>query len=406
MKKFILVSSLLLMSMFAYGCGSETETDEAETTEVTDTTEVETEKIASENEAFTVEEIRDLGEDCVVSDNDGYYMFYSKESNANGIMDSDGNVVIEPEYFYIEYTDGLYFVMEDGTYMYFLNPDGTVAFDTVDGYKIGFSSGFDDGLAIVRLMDEANPDFAKEVVVDKKGNIVIQNDEPEGMYTKIDDTYVFANNYSTVSLSNYNEITHVYSEEGTELSLSDFENYDGDDIFEFEDIYLQQDPNTLCYAIYDIESGKAISEFNLTSGNFGSIGDREKIGDNYIVTKIIGDSFSRVLIDSKGNTVFDIDATYPEAGTYFECNDKLLINLTDGNKSVLLDENGTLVKELNFICNTVDDYGIYHGDDGGYGIVDSDFNTVTDTRFDSLGNIVDGSCLAVVDGVLNKLTIN
>ncbi len=403
MKKTILISTLLLMSMFVYGCSSDASENTTESIDVTKTEE-DTVETVIEGEAVGVQAIKNLGEDYLQGNNEGYYMFFSPETNGNGIMDSDGEVIIEPTYFYIEYTDGLFLATDaPATEWYFLNIDGTLAFNNVDGYKISNTAGFNDGLAIVTLMDSETQEFVKEAVIDKTGNILIQNDEVEGVYTKVDDTYVFSNTYTSVSLGNYDYITHVYSEDGTELNLADFENYDGDDIYEFEDIYFQQDPNTLNFAVYDIESEKNISDFDIVSGTYGSIGDTDKIGDNYVVTKFDGENFSRVLMDGEGNTVFDIEANYPTAGTYFECDDKLLINLEEGNASVVLDENGTLIKELPFICDFVEDYGTYYGD-VGLGIINSDFEVVTVRYYNYIGKVVDGSCLVSADGILYKLT--
>ncbi len=331
----------------------------------------------------------------------------AEDKTLYGALDSDGNIIIEPTYDYLSYGDGLLtdaYALEDGTIHYsYLNLDETVAIETVDGAKITVAQDFENGYALVTLADEIGADrhFGDySCVIDKTGKVVVKASSKDTKVVINEDDLI-------VESTEDGKIVNIYNLDGTKASEDVYnkENYNNDNIYEIDGIYIIKDTadtKNESYAIYDNVNKKAITDYIYLY--YGP----SKVGNNYLVHKVseVENEYNYVIIDNKGNEVFQVSENYKDFYYPEIHGDDLILTLTNGGV-IVLNENGTVHKELDYEMV----YGLIKSDflicrkEEKIGVLDADYNEVVEPIYDNFGAIYDNKGLLTKDGMLYKLEI-
>ncbi len=395
MKKHIAIMALGL-SLLVTSCGTE---------KTEDTTQQTSEPSASKD--YTVTEVGAFEGTRLERNYEGVTIFAVEgEQNLYGALDSDGNVVLEPQEAYLSYGDGLLTMArenENGAIRYtYANIDGTPVIETVEGVEIVDATDFEDGYALVTLNNELGEgrNYGNYgYLINKDGEVVIQ--------AQSKDTALVRDGDLILELGGETGIVDIYNLDGTKADKEVFEdeNNDADEVYESDGIYYirnEADDVNHSYAIYDNESEQAITDYVYT------FYAPEKVGNNYLVTKISENPEEQnyVIIDNKGNEVFQISENYKNIMYPEVFNDMLIINSYE-NKAIILDENGNLVKETSYdIIDSFTDSDILGCSSDGYvGYLDSELNEIAAPTYDGFTNTYDDEGLLVKDGVLYKLEV-
>lgn len=409
MKKYLGV--VLGLALIVTSCGTETK-EEPVKAEATENAEQENSTEQEEKQTVLYKyEVTEVGEFKARLDRsyDGVTVFAADgDKDLYGALDSDGNVIIEPQYDYLSYGDGVFTISnttEDYSYYYtYANLDGKTIIENVEGVAIIDAQDFEKGLALVTLEDDFGAgrylgDYT--YAIDKTGKIVISaTSENSSLYFNEDKDLMFEYNRD-------GEIVNIYNLDGTKASEEVFneENYNGDNIYEVDGIYYIKDTTDTVndsYAIYDNESKTALTEYiYLYSAP-------EKLGNNYLVYKVTDSEtgYNYVIIDNKGNEVYQVSENYNEISYPEVFNDKLILNFVN-DKAIVLDENGNVYKETNYDMI----YGSYGEEtvgcmlDNQVGYLDADFNEMVEPKYDEFTNINNGKGFVVSDGVIYKVEI-
>ncbi len=394
-RKIILVIGL---TMALTGCGNKEEA--IETQPATEIKQEDKEK--AENSTETIEtEIVEFDAN-IEQFKDGLIVFYNTgDSYLYGLMDINGNVLMEPMYEYLAIGDEYILeteVSNNQEYVKhrYLNTDGHVVIEKVDGYEITDGEAFKDGYALVTLNKEEQKahkygDYC--ALIDKSGKIVVEAKEHSTYLTRQGD-------YIIEKASDF-EIIKIYNLDGTPVDDSVYleENYNNDNIFEINDLYIfknLEDINYKSYGLYDNENKKELKAYDY------NYYDPLRVGDNYIVVKLNEDGLSYfVLIDGKGKEIFNISEKY--VGCYYPqvINDKIVISYPEED-TILLNSDGSVYKETEYgTLGTEDNEVQTYVVNSKTGFM-KDFEKLTEPIYD--GTRIDGDvAIGVRDGKLYRL---
>ncbi len=345
---------------------------------------------------YEITEIGNIGNSSIISDNDGYYVV-SDENGTFGLMDNNGNMLFSGVT-NLTYNDGFAVVSDDGgkTY-YYADVNGNKLIDKVNGKSIGVANPFDGAYAIVELYNDDGTVAPRNCVIDAQGNVVLESTEDNKYFVEIEDgAYVLTDS------ENVGEIYGIYSANGTQITaeqLDDPENYDGDNIYESEDLYFIKDDASGLYALYDFTTNSATTDYIFSDYN------AEEIEDNYLVSVNVNGNNNTCLIDYKGKVLTDITAEYPDALYPNIIEDRIVLNSTNGGKTILLNRNGKVADKTDFdSINETYDGETYGQVDGKYVYLKENFKPLTDDYYDYVGNVENNTSLLVKDGILYKYT--
>ncbi len=392
MKKYIAIMALGL-SLVITSCGNE---QPEETTEITE---------PSSSKTYALTEVGEFEGTRLDRNYEGITIFAVEgEQDLYGALDSDGNVVLEPQEAYLSYGDGLLTMArenEEGAIRYsYADIEGTPVIEMVEGVEIVDGTDFEDGYALVTLNNELGEgrNFGSySYLINKDGEVIIQAQSKDTALVR-DGDYI-------LELGGETGIVEIYNLDGSKADKEVFEdeNYDADNVYESDGIYFirdEEDNVNYSYAIYDNESEKAVTDYVYT------FYEPAKVGDNYLVTKISENPNepNYVLIDNMGNEVFQISETYKNIMYPDIVNDKIIINPYEGD-AIVLDENGNVYKETTY--DVID--GLIGSDimlcaEGEYlGLLDSEFNPIVEPIYDDVVNAYDDKALLLKDGILYKV---
>ncbi len=350
---------------------------------------------------YEITEIGSLGDKDIVYDNDGYYdVLYSDGSY--GLMDSNGNILFDGVDSF-SFEDGIAVIENSDDTYYYVDSNGKMLFDKVDGKSIAKADTFDDPYTLVELNNEDGSTIPRNYVIDRKGNVLLESpadgqyfaEVETGKYVLIDGD--LSGDFSTIDL---------YSVNGaliTPEQLDDpdnYENFDGDNIFETEDLYFIKDDATGYYAIYDVFSNQAITDYVFETTY------AEEIEDNYLAYVIIDGASNTCLVDTKGNIILNFTKEYAEYQFPSVVNERIILSSGDTDKSLILDRNGKVVGEVDFSYVYENESGEIVGRTSDMKLVylNDNFKPITDTYYDYVGSIENNTSLLVNDGILYKYT--
>lgn len=391
MKRRIILAIGLMMVLTS--CGEKQPVEDQQ-----QATEVEQESTQDGQEGYIETEIGAFN-GLLYSYNDGM-LIYSTE-NGSGVLDSDGNTVLEPKYGYLEYGDGLFLQQANGdnsTIVWsYLDEEGKPFIEEVNGLKIIDGTVFKNGYAAVTLGDAeiSKRSFGEySTIIDKSGNIIIEA-EGETNYLSIIEAENVVFEYNEDS-----EIVGAYNLDGT-LASDDIlleENYNGDNIYEVDGLYIIKDVEdeiNQSYALYDNVNKTEITGYDYLYY------DPIKVGDNYIVDKPsenIGD-YNFVIIDSQGNEILKLSETYNYFGYPFVYEDKIILSIEGG--SIVLNPDGSVYKQTDF--DTIYDSSAYGvGNKIGF---TKDYEKVTEPIYDDFVPAEDNIAFGARDGKLYRIEI-
>ncbi len=391
-KKLILPISTIILALTLASCSDTPDTTtQPETQTTTQTT--------TEAPAPTEIEVKELGEFNYILENgfEDIVTFIDPETRLVGYMDYDGNILSEPKYFYVGYSDGMLLLSEPETTLYTIQSlDGTTSFDTVDGKKIDGTNYFKNGYTTVTLQD-VNDGYS--TVIDKQGNVVLETKIPNNRFD-IDEAGNFV-------LSDENgKVLKVYKPDLTEMTaeeLASNENYDNDDVVQIGELYVQKANGGPYSNLYNNETGESASNTTLIS----SI---QQAGNNYVYVSDEDPNFIYTVVDKDANelAVLDCNLNPLERDLVLTTTTDNIILLNDEFKARVFDSTGNLIKETNYdkiyqLSDKPDLIYCHIGDK--VGALDKDFNEIIAPEYDNISYLSDNKILAVKDNTLFQFTL-
>lgn len=401
MKRHSIVILSLALAMVLTSCGS-TETTEkpGETTEQVENTENENTEETTDATPYNVEELGEFSYNLDI--NFGEIISIRDNNQLKGYMDAEGNILCEPKYQWLTYSDGMLTLEEPSDSgvgkKYYQSLDGDVTIDKVNGQDIAMTNDFTDGYASVCLYNSDGEVEENYKIIDKQGNVVLETEIPNTFYRRDED--------GNFILRDSDEIFAVYKSDltlMTEEELSQNENLDGDEIFYVNGVYVVEEYGYNPVAIYDKEKEQAITDYSI-------LVEPIKVGDNYLVAKqgVNEETAYWCIINDKYEEVSKLDLEFDYTNTPIVVNDKIVLYYEDGRSPKVLDENGNVFKETKYdsIYSIGTENDIYFTIDGKTGMLDQDFNEVIPAEYDWMTEIVDGVGFAQKGEVLYKVTAN
>ncbi len=393
-KKLLLPISAILLTLALTSCGNTAET----------TTQPETETTTEET-STTELEVKELGEFNykLSSGSEDIVTFTDPETGLVGYMDYDGNILSEPQYFHVGYSDGMLLLTDSETLQEtFQSLDGSTSFDTVDGKKIAGANYFINGYTTVRLVDVNAGESVEndyDTLIDKQGNVVLE--------TNIPNTHLnCAENGDIVLYDENGKVLTAYKPDLTEMTpeeLASNENYDNDDIIQIGELYVQKADGGPYTNLYNNETGESASDTTL-------LATVQQVGDNYVYVSDNDPNFTYTVVDKYANelAVLDCNLDPLERDLVLTIVDDKIILLNDEFKARVFDSNGNLIKETNYDnIYQIDNYPdlIYCKVGDKIGVLDKDFNEVIPPEYDSISYVSDNKVLAVKDNTLYQFTL-
>ncbi len=395
-KKIILPISALLLTLALTSCGNTTDT----------ASQPETQTTTEETATTTEPQIKELGEFnyTLSSGTEDIVTFTDPETGLVGYMDYDGNILSEPKYFHVGYSDGMLLLCDSETFLYTIQSlDGSTSFDTVNGKKIAGVNYFVNGYTSVLLI---NGNTTEELIqndydtlIDKQGNVVLETNTPN--------TYLICNENGNIELFDENaNILKVFKPDLTEMTaeeLASNENYDNDDIIQIGELYVQKADSGPYTNLYNNETGESASDTTL-------IDSIQQVGDNYVYVSNAYPNFRYVVVDKDANelAVLDCNLNPLERDLVLTVVDDKIILLDENFKARVFDSTGNLIKETNYdnIYQINDNSDLIYCKVGDkLGALDKDFNEILAPEYDSISYISDNKILAVKDNKLFQITL-
>ncbi len=351
------------------------------------------------NDAFNIN-IKEIGDFSKYDfrsllEEDGVFSITDSDGNI-GFLSVDGEILVEPKYVgAMNLSDSLVFVVDQLDNRYYIDLEENIVIDNVEGLRLGIGDNFVNGYAVVALYDSDNEVIQNNTcVIDKNGEVILRPTDQNQYFWKIDDNvYAFGTEYNSFNCEKILDLS------GNELDISNFENYDNDNIYylEEQDFYYILDNTTGVYAVYDNVKGESVTDYIYTSfiGDFG----KYPVGLTY--------DNKYIFINNKGETILDLSTLYPTGVVADVLNDeKIVVNFNGDNTVKLIDFDGNLIKDTDFthISYFIDGLAIVMIGDK-YGYCNEDLIEVLEPIYDAVTFAYDGSGLLVKDGILSKFTL-
>ncbi len=414
MKKKFKTILVLIVSVILGSCTSE---EEVKTNQEIDN--------VSSNQTYEIIELKEI-EYTILSDSDGIYTIQDINNN-EGLIDVNGEVLFEPVYDTIYYTDGIVVAKDSEVLDYYcMDLDGNILFETIDGQKFSNVNNFEDGYAIVELND------GRECVIDKEGKLLLQDSrenytfhyEANGVFSlwrSLDYSSSFSGNENEPDDSKYLKV------DGTEATIKDINEdfpteYFGENIYWHNGIFFEYDPETSGSAVLDPETKKPITEYIYSFSNASYIGDNILVYKEYAITF----NYAACLLKKDGELILDFSTVenFDEVlSDISKVNDYLIHSYFSNSDEKMLDiydSNGKFIKTLEN-CSSLEptEDGVYKTkvshltrDSNGdlvdiveYSYLDSDFNEIIPTNNEYVGDINNGKSLIFNDGKLYQLSV-
>lgn len=402
MKRHISLVLSLGLATVLVSCGTSGETNENPSVTTEQETVESKEEPKIEVAPYTVEEMGEFNYSVQV--NYGDIITIMDENQLIGYMDADGNILCEPKYERVGYSDGM-LTLEDPSdsgmgKSYYQSLDGKVVIDQVNGQGIAHTENFSNGYAKIDLLDSDGEYEGTDKIIDKQGNVVLETDIPNAFYHRDED-----GNFILRDLDK-GKIYEVYKKDLTPMSaeeISENEDLDGDDVVYADGLYVVQEYGYNATALYDKEKEQVITDYKVYVAP-------RKIGENYLLAKQDANDEDAYwyIINDKYENLAKLDYDFDFAYTPDIINNKIVLHYEDGSSPKILDELGNIYKETNYdgIYAIGANNDVYFVVDNKTGMLNKDFNEVIPAEYESNTEIVDGVGFATKGNVLYKITAN
>ncbi len=395
MKRKSIVILSLVLSVALISCGNNAESKEVTEPEA----QLEnTQEPKLEEAKYTFEEIGES--EYKICINFGEIIAVANSDNLLGGMDSDGDIVYEPKYSWFTYSDDMLTLKDYSDSgigkKYYQSLDGKVTIDSVNGLSIGIHEDFKNGYAVVCLEDSNGEYQDTYKIIDKQGNVVLENDKADAFYTRSGDGNVYLTDSFLVYEGYKKDLTPMTEEEISEdMSINIGKIINADGLY----VIRKQEENTS--ALYDKETKQAITDYNI-------LVEPRKVGNNYILAKQEASEPEPYwyIINDKYENVAKLDFDFIYTNTPEVIKDKIVLIYEGGDKATILDDNGNVFKETSY--DYIYEIGAvtYCVVDDKIGILDDEFNEVVAPEYDNITEFIDGVGYAQKGDMMYKVTAN